>query len=830
MEENINSLSIESLYDQFGSSSAGLSSNEASLRLEKYGYNEPARKHNLNILVKLVLEFASPLIFVLIVIAIFSYFIGEKTGAFLIVAMAVAGAIISFLQEVRAEKDSKKLIEMVRVKATVVRNEKPKEIDLREIVPGDIVKLSAGTMVPGDIRIIESKGLFINQSVLTGESFPAEKSTNPDSNTAFMGSSVISGSGIGLVIKTGLATQFGKLSSELAQKETKTDFDRGISRFVYLMLRIILVLVLVIFIINFITKGNFLQAFLFSLAVAVGLVPEMLPLMVAVNLSKGAIKMSKKKVIVKKLNSIQNFGAMNVLCTDKTGTLTQDCITLVKHCNSEGEEDEDVLRYAYMNSFYQTGLDNILDSAILEHTKLSLENVKKIDEIPFDFSRKSMSVVIQESGVNKIICKGAPEVIFQKCRKTDYKGSVNELNAGLIAKLNQIYDKMSGDGFRVLALAYRQIGNQKDYSQEDEQNLIFKGFVAFLDPPRPEVAQTIYDLEKLGIGLKVITGDNEQVTRRICEEVKFQINGLTNGDQIKQIGDSELAEVVKKSNVFVRIDPLQKERIIKAFQSNQNVVGFLGDGINDAPAIKAADVGISVNNAVDIAKETADIILLEKSLMILEDCVQEGRKTFGNTIKYIKMGASSNFGNMFSMTGASVFLPFLPLTPIQIILNNFLYDFCQITIPYDKVDASYLKKPRSWDMKFIGRFMFFFGLTSSIFDFLTFGILWFIFHASPELFRTGWFLESLGTQTLVIHVIRTSKIPFLESRPSNLLFLSSILVVLIGFLITYLPMGNNLGFVKPTGSLIAVLVSIILFYLVIVQIVKNWFIKKFGYE
>lgn len=830
MEKDFGALSPNELYGHFKTSLLGLSQNEAALRLKKYGFNEPARQRKLNLVLKFILEFTTPLNLVLIAIAIISYFIGEKSGAYLIAAMATISAIISFAQEVRAEKDSEKLTQMVRVKVTVVRDGKAQTIDLREVVPGDLVKLSTGTMVPGDVRIIESNGLSVNQSALNGESFPAEKSKEKGSNIAYMGSSVVSGTATGLVLQTGLKTQFGKLSSELAKKETKTDFDLGIAKFVYLMLRVILILVLVIFIINFLTKGDLLQAFMFSLAVAVGLVPEMLPLIVAVNLSKGAIAMSKKKVIVKKLNSIQNFGAMDILCTDKTGTLTLDNITLIKHCNAEGKEDEDVLKYAYINSFFQTGLSNILDEAVLNHTKFSLDKIKKFGEIPFDFTRKLMSVVVTQEGQNKIVCKGAPEIIFQKCQKYELNGKVLSFQDSTLEKLTKTYTQMSSEGFRVLAVAYKPIGVQESYAKKDESDLIFKGFVAFLDPPKPEVSSTIRNLENLGIALKIVTGDNEEVTRKICQEVNFKITGLINGEQIEKKNDLELVEVMKNYNVFVRVNPMQKERIIKAFQLNNHVVGFLGDGINDAPAIKIADVGISVDSAVDVAKETADIILLEKSLVILEDCVQEGRKTFGNVIKYIKMGASSNFGNMFSMAGASVLLPFLPLTPIQIILNNFLYDFCQITIPTDKVDKEYLKKPRAWDMKFIGRFMVYFGLVSSLFDFITFGVLWFVFHASPELFRTGWFLESLGTQTLVIHIIRTSKIPFLESRPSFWLFLSSVLVILIGFVATLSPFGLNIGFAKPSLFFILILILVILIYLVTVQMVKNWFIKKYGYE
>lgn len=805
----------------------GLSSFEAQKRLAENGYNEPAQNKKISAIVKLILEFTSPLIGALVLIALFSYFIGEKVSALLILIMAIIGALVSFIQEYRAEKNSEKLKEMVHVKAHVIRDGILKEINLREIVPGDIVRLAAGDMVPGDIEILEAKNLFLNESALTGESLPVEK--NLQDKKAFMGSSVASGTALGEVVATGLQTQFGKLSFELAKSENKTSFDRGIKQFIYLMLRVIFTLVLVIFVINFLTKGDFLAALFFSLAVAVGLVPEMLPLMVAVNLSKGAMAMSKKKVIVKKLNSIQNFGAMDVLCTDKTGTLTLDNITLIKHCNVLGQEDEEILRSAYINSYFQSGLSSVLDKAVIDHQQVDIARIKKLDEMPFDYSRRLMSVVIEEDGQRELITKGSPESVFEKCKSYELEGKTSILDEKTSQKLHKLYNDLSKDGFRVVAIASKITAKKKSYTIDDENNLIFRGFIAFLDPPKPQIGDIIGNLNNMGINLKIITGDNELVTRKICHDVNFKITNLVSGEQLDE---SNLVNLVRTTNVFVRISPVQKEKIIKSFQQNGHTVGFLGDGINDAPAIKNADVGISVDNATDIARETADIILLEKNLHVLEDCIKEGRKTFANIIKYIKMGASSNFGNMFSMTGASVLIPFLPLTPVQIILNNFLYDFCQITIPTDNVDQDYLAKPRPWNIKFIGRFMLNIGIVSSIFDFLTFGILWFIFNAgsSPELFRTGWFLESLGTQTLVIHVIRTSKLPFLESKPSRLLLFSSIAVVLIGFIITLSSFGAKLGFARPSGLLIIALVGVVLIYLFTVQYVKSWFVKKYSFE
>jgi Mg2+-importing ATPase len=554
-------------------------------------------------------------------------------------------------------------------------------------------------------------------------------------------------------------------------------------------------------------------------------------MLVAINLSKGAIAMSKKEVIVKRLNSIQNFGAMDVLCTDKTGTLTMDKIVLEKHCDVIRKEDEDVLRFAYINSFYQTGLKNLLDRAILKHEKLLIGQFKKIDEIPFDFSRKIMSVVVEIDGKHRIISKGAPEEIFKKCTKYELEGEILDTEDLILSDLKEEYDNLSAEGFRVLAIAYKDIENKKEvYSKDDEKDLILKGYAAFLDPPKPTARKAIQALEKLGIEFKVLTGDNELVTKKICSEVGLDVRRLVTGEQVDKLNDKDLQELVKTADVFARLSPLQKERIIHALHENKHIVGYLGDGINDAPALKTSDVGISVNNAVDIAKESADIIMLRKSLMVLEDGVIEGRKTFGNIVKYIKMGSSSNFGNMFSMTGGSMFLPYLPMLPIQILLNNFLYDLSQVAIPTDEVDKEYLRTPRPWNVKYIKKFMIIIGPISSIYDFLTYGVMLFIFHASPELFHTGWFIESLCTQTLVIHVIRTGKIPFLESRPSRFLILTSIFIVATGIVIPFSPLAKPFGFVAPPSLYFVILFFMVITYLLLVQVVKAWFIRKYGYD
>lgn len=829
------------LFEKLKTSSRGLTEEEAQNRHDEYGYNEPAKKKKRTLLLQILSKFVNPLVIVLLIIAAFSLFLGEKVSALLVILMAVMSVMISFFQEYRAGKEAGKLSEMVRTTATVYRNGKPREVPIREIVPGDIVDLFAGDIIPADLRIIFCKDLFVNQASLTGESFPAERTANPIqtksnsasdlTNIAFMGSSVISGTGLGVVIRTGLATQFGEISRKLASMTVDTNFDKGVRKFTWLMIRFMAVLVVVIFAINAVTKGNTIQAILFALAVAVGLTPEMLPMLVAVNLSKGAIAMSKKNVIVKHLNSIQNFGAMDVLCTDKTGTLTLDKIVLEQHCDIVRKEDEDVLRLAYTNSYYQTGLKNILDRAVLKHGKLSVKQYKKIDEIPFDFSRKMMSVVVETGGKHQLITKGAPEEVFKRCTKYELEGDIFNFDVLTETDLKMEYESLSSEGFRVLAMAYKDYENPKGaYSRDDEQEMILKGYVAFLDPPKPTARKTIETLRGLGIDFKVLTGDNELVTNKICSEVGLDVKGMLTGEMIEKASDEELTNIVKSVNVFSRLLPLQKERIIRALHRNNHTVGYLGDGINDAPALKAADVGISVDNAVDIAKESADIILLQKSLMVLKDGVIEGRKTFGNILKYIKMGSSSNFGNMFSMTGASLFLPFLPMLPIQILLNNFLYDISQIAIPSDEVDEEYLQKARPWNVNYIKKFMLVIGPISSIFDFITFGVLWFMFHASESLFHTGWFLESLCTQTLVIYIIRTGKKPFIESKPSQFLMFTSIYIVTIGLFIPFTPLGKYFGFVAPPLSYFLALTGIVGSYLLLVQIVKKLFIKKYGYE
>lgn len=838
--EHCASLPLEELFREIGTTPSGLTNREAAKRLESFGYNEPAKKKKRSLLRQFLSKFLNPLVVVLVIIGVFSWFFGERIEAFLVLLMIIVSVFLTFIQEYRSGKEAEKLGEMVRATAGVIRAGRKKEIKIREIVPGDVVDLSAGDMIPADLRIISCKDLFVNQAALTGESFPIEKfanglsakpvSTTDFSNIAFMGSSVVSGSATGVVIRTGGGTRFGELARQLAAVSPASSFDKGVHQFVWLMIRIMIVLVAIIFLINAVFKGSWIEALLFSLAVAVGLTPEMLPMIITVNLSKGAIAMAQKKVIVKRLNSIQNLGAMDVLCTDKTGTITLDKVVLEKHCDVVRNENPEVLKMAYINSFYQTGLKNLLDKAILKYEKLIVKEYKKIDEIPFDFERRIMSVVVDMDGKQRMISKGAPEEVFKRCTHYELDGEIYEMESWILADLKEEYDKLSLDGFRVLALSYKDLPEiASAYSKNDEHSMTLMGYLAFLDPAKPTAKRTINRLKKLGIRFMVLTGDNELVTKKICGDVGLDVQGLLTGDKIEGLSDLDLQKVVETATVFARLSPLQKERVIRALHRNKHVVGYLGDGINDAPSLKAADVGISVNNAVDIAKESADMILLEKSLLVLQDGVMEGRKTFGNTMKYIKMGSSSNFGNMISMTGASLFLPFLPMTPVQILLNNFLYDLSQAAIPTDDVDKEYLEKPKPWDIRAIRRFMLIFGPISSIFDFITFGLLIFVFRASGPVFRTGWFLESLCTQTLVIHVIRTSKIPFFESRPSRFLMVASLLIVAVGVCFAFAWPVSFFGFRRLPLVFYAALAGIVAAYLVMTQGIKSWYVRKYGY-
>ena len=827
----------------------GLSQAEADSRLKQYGLNEIARERRQSALMRLLSNVKNPLVLLLTALGVLSFLTGDLRATAVIFVMVVLGVVLRFFQEMRADNAAEKLKAMVSNTATLVRDGKEAEVPLKMLVPGDIIRLAAGDMVPADVRVLSAKDLFLNQAALTGESLPVERKADATSaevqnplelpNICFLGSNVESGSATAVVIHTGDKTYFGSLAASIVGQRQLTSFDKGVNRFTWLMIRFIAVMVPAVFLINGLSKHNWLEAFLFAMAVAVGLTPEMLPMIVTVNLSKGALAMARKKVIVKRLNAIQNFGAMNVLCTDKTGTLTQGKIVLEKHLDAHGDPSEKVLQYGYLNSYHHTGLKNLLDEAILDHEELAerlkaKEKYRKIDEIPFDFVRRRMSVVVEdETGLNTLICKGAVEEVLALCTRVEVKGEVIEVLPEHDAKRRLLADDLNGQGFRVIALAYKQMPGAPDepvYAVKDESDLILLGFLAFLDPPKDSATEALKQLHNLSVDVKILTGDNEIITAYICKEVGIPVEHLLLGSQIEGMSETALAEAASVTSVFARLAPAHKEHIIRALQSKGHVLGFMGDGINDAPALKAADVGISVDSAVDIAKESSDIILLENSLLILEQGVLEGRRVFGNIVKYIKMAASSNFGNMFSVVGASAFLPFLPMLPIQVLTNNLLYDFSQTTIPTDEVDADWLIKPRKWEIGGILRFILFIGPISSIFDYLTFFMMLYLFHCwhNPALFHTGWFVESLFTQTLIIHVIRTNKIPFLQSWASWPLILTSIIIVAVGAGLTVSPLAGALGFVALPSRYWLLLAVILVCYVVLTQLIKTWFYRRFG--
>jgi Mg2+-importing ATPase len=833
---------------ELGSQLDGLSEAEADSRLKQIGTNEIVRERRQTALIRLLSNITNPLVLLLLALGVLSFLTGDLRATAVIFVMVVLGVVLRFFQEMRADKAAEKLQAMVSNTATLVRDGKEEEASIKLLVPGDIIRLAAGDMVPADVRVLSAKDLFLNQAALTGEALPVEKKAaaaadvqNPLDlpNLCFLGSNVESGSATAVVIYTGGRTYFGSLAASIVGQRQLTSFDKGVNKFTWLMICFIAVMVPAVFLINGLSKHNWLEAFLFAMAVAVGLTPEMLPMIVTVNLSKGALAMARKKVIVKRLNSIQNFGAMDVLCTDKTGTLTQGKIVLEKHLDVHGDSSERVLHYGYLNSYHHTGLKNLLDEAILDHEELeerlkAKEKYRKIDEIPFDFVRRRMSVVVEdETGLNTLICKGAVEEVMSQCTRVEVQGEVIEVLPEHDAKRRQLADDLNGQGFRVIALAYKQMpgsSDEKVCSVKDESDLILLGFLAFLDPPKDTATEALKRLHSLNVDVKVLTGDNEIITAYICKKVGMPVEHLLLGSQIETMSDTTLAEAASASSVFARLAPSHKERIIRALQSKGHVLGFMGDGINDAPALKSADVGISVDSAVDIAKESSDIILLENSLLVLEQGVLEGRRVFGNIVKYIKMAASSNFGNMFSVVGASAFLPFLPMLPIQVLTNNLLYDFSQTTIPTDQVDAEWLTKPRQWTISKILHFILFIGPISSIFDYLTFFLMLYVFNSwhNPALFQTGWFVESLFTQTLIIHVIRTNKIPFIQSRASGPLILTSLIIVAVGAWLTISPLANTLGFVPLPALYWLYLAMMLLGYAILTQMVKTWFIHRFG--
>lgn len=853
----------KSVYSYLQTTRLGLTRAEVEDRQLTYGKNEVVHEQKKNPFIVFIKTFINPFIGVLTGLAVISLVIdvlmaepGEQewTGVVIIAVMVVCSAILRFWQEWKANEATDSLMKMVKNTCLVKRaGSGEEELDITELVPGDIVFLAAGDMIPADLRIIESKDLFISQASLTGESEPIEKfpevkekqyrkgSIVELDNICYMGSTVISGAAQGIVFETGNRTFLGTIARNLTGHRATTAFDKGINKVSLLLIRFMLVMVPFVFFINGFTKGDWFEAFIFAISVAVGLTPEMLPMIVTANLSKGALSMSKKKTIVKNLNAIQNFGAMNILCTDKTGTLTCDKIVLEKYINADGSNDESkrILRHAYFNSYFQTGLKNLMDKAILSHVKeLKLEHLKdaytKVDEIPFDFIRRRMSVVIEDKqGKRQIITKGAVEEMLSICSHTEFNGEVQSLTDELKVKAQKISEEMNRKGMRVLAVAQKsyieKVGN---FSVSDEKEMVLIGFLAFLDPPKPSAAEAIKQLHEYGVEVKILSGDNDIVVKSIGRQVGIDTSYSLTGPDIENMDEATLKKRVKTTTCFSKLTPLQKTQIISILQEQENTVGFLGDGINDAAALRQSDIGISVDSAVDIAKESADIILLEKDLMVLEDGVLEGRKTFGNINKYIKMTASSNFGNMFSVMFASAFLPFLPMMPIHLLIQNLLYDISQTTIPFDRMDPEFLRKPRRWDASDLKRFMIYIGPISSIFDIVTYLVMWHVFGCnSPEhqsLFQSGWFIEGLLSQTLIVHMIRTRKIPFIQSRATWPVIGMTTLVMVIGIVIPFTSFGASIGLQALPLSYFPWLVGILLSYCVLTQLVKNWYIRKFS--
>jgi P-type Mg2+ transporter len=852
-------LDVAGAYTYLKTRPEGLTTEEAEARLREHGQNVLAKDRRPSLLSLFWRAVRDPLVILLAVLATVSFATGDARAALVMLLMIALSVGLKLVQEAKASNAAAKLRAMISVKATVLRAGKAEEIAVSHLVPGDIVQLTAGDMIPGDVRLVTAKDLFVIQGSLTGESFPVEKFVaSPSSqaasplelgNVAFLGTSVESGAASAIVVATGSGTYLGGMAEALQERPAPTAFDRGISQFTGLMLGFMAVMVPLVFVINGWTKGSWGQAFFFAVAVAVGLTPEMLPMIVTICLSKGALAMGRKKVIVKRINAIQNLGAMDVLCVDKTGTLTRDEIILEKHCDVALRESDEVMALAYTNSHFQTCLKSVLDRAILAHEESHahgrIPELAKVDEIPFDFQRRIMSVVVRTAeGGDRIISKGAPEAIFQRCSSFRLDGKLEPMDHPHIEQLSREYERLSADGFRVLAIATKDLpahgaipAHATAYGKADECELILVGYVAFLDPPKESALEAIAALERHGVSIKVITGDNQLVARKVCKDVGLATDRVLLGDAVEAMTEAELADAAEHTVLFARVSPAHKQRIIKALKSRGHCVGFMGDGINDAPALHAADVGISVDTAVDIAKEAADMILLEKSLLVLDEGVLEGRKVFSNIVKYVRMGASSNFGNMFSVLGASIFVPFLPMRPIQILANNLLYDIGQTAIPTDAVDVENIQRPRAWDMRQLTRFILFIGPCSSIFDYSTFLIMLYVFNcwnvASPaaaahsqSLFQTGWFVESLLTQTLVIHVIRTNKIPFLQSRSSVFLAFTSASIMVVGLLLPFTRLGDYLGFTALPRAYWGYLALTLLCYVLVTQAVKALLLRQ----
>jgi len=827
--------------EHLGSSPEGLSSAEAALRLADFGPNLIHAERKRALILQFLAKFRNPLVIILLTASALSAFTGDAASFFIISTIVLISVTLDFVQEYRAGQAAERLRQSVAVRGQVLREGKPLEIPLAEMVPGDVALLAAGDLVPCDGRVLEAKDFFVNQALLTGEPFPVEKAPGelpgePDvltaGNTVLLGTSVISGTAEVLMCRTGQNTELGRIADTLVAKAPPTAFEQGTQRFGFLIMRMTVLLVLFVLLVNAFFHRPWLESFLFAVALAVGLTPELLPMVVSVTLSRGALRMAANKVIVKRLASIHNLGSMDVFCTDKTGTLTEARIRLERHMDPLGRESERVLKLAYFNSFFETGLKSPLDDAILEHQEIDVTGWRKIDEVPFDFERRRVSVLLENGTTRLLVVKGAPEDILRLSvsYEADGEADLHPLGETALGSVKAQFEGLSKEGFRVLGIASRQVGMDHSHAVVgDEAELVFAGFAAFLDPPKESAKKALAALAADRVAVKVISGDNELVTQHICAQLGLPVTGVLTGAEIQQIGDQALSARVEQVNLFCRVTPAQKNRVILALKRRGHVVGYLGDGINDAPSLHSADVSIPVDSAVDVAKAAADMILLERDLGVLHAGVIEGRRTFGNIMKYIMMGTSSNFGNMFSMAGASLFLPFLPMLPVQILLNNLLYDVSELPIPLDRVDDDYLSRPRHWDMNFIRNFMLIIGPVSSVFDFLLFYIMLTVFHAGEALFHTGWFIESMATQVLVIFIIRTRKNPF-KSRPNPWLIACSLTVVAVAVLLPFTPAGVYLGFVAPPALFFFILIIMLIAYLLAVEGMKQWFFRHFAAE
>lgn len=814
----------------------GLSSREAEALLVQYGENSVNHTHRLRPVIAFLKEFNSPLLIILLAIAGISFFVlGEKTNAIIIVAMVCISAVVDFVNTFRSEQATLRLAERVKTLSSVVRDGVARDIDARRVVPGDIVLLSAGSLIPADAEVLEARDFFVNQSAMTGEAFPVERRPLAGRTPAerllerddrvFLGTSVVSGFATVRVLATGKSTEYGKLADRLSSENGETDFEKNIRRFSLFIMRLNFVLVGLVLIVNTLLGRDFIDSLTFSIAIAIGLTPELLPVMLSVSLARGSVRMAKKHAVVKNLSSIQNFGSMTILCTDKTGTLTEDKITLVKHVDGKGNDSETVFLFSYLNSIYQTGVKNPLDRAIVEHGTPDISAYEKVDEVPFDFVRRRESLVVSEAGVKILTTKGAPECVLPIVSRIRIGGADRSLDSEERRALEAQAHSFFEEGFRVLAIATKTLdADDYTYDVADESEMTFIGFAAFLDPPKKDAVRTIRELADLGVSVKILTGDSDVLTQKICKDIGIPIEGVALGKDIDGLSESEVAALAARTTVFARVSPAEKERIIMALRTlPETVVGYMGDGINDVTALKAADVGLSVENAVPVAKDAANIILLEKNFSVLKDGIEEGRKTFQNTLKYIRMWLSSNFGNMFSMMGASAALPFLPMSPQQILLNNFLYDAAQVGLPTDHVDSESVRRPSRWNLRGIRRYMLVFGTISSVFDFLTFGLLFFVFDLGERAFQTGWFVESLATQVLVIFIIRTRRLPFFQSAPSIFLFANIALVLVVGWVIALSSLGSIFGFEPLPLPIFFLVVGITLFYLGTVEVAKRAF-------